>query len=140
MQLLVPLGVVLTLLTNNRHVFGIVATAHVLVSALRVVLSPTVTVGAGGAMFAVVAAVLIRSIGFVMRNRSKEAIQLAIAGVFGPAIIVFLFVAVLDEASRTAHFIHFFGFLFGGTVETAFVLFGHDAAINTRHVPDRLVG
>jgi len=120
--LIVPFGVVLTLLTGNRHVLLVMVVPHVLGNLLRVAVAPAFAYGASGAAFALVAATLVRSTGYGMGNASRESVETVLAGLLVPFLVAFLLVAVLAGVGPTAHFVHFFAFLFGAAIEAMYVL------------------
>lgn len=122
MTLIVPFGVVLTLLTSNRHVLLVMVVPHALGNLLRVAVAPAFAYGASGAAFALVAATLVRSTGYAMDTASRESLGTALVGLLTPFLFGFLLVAVLAGVSPTAHFVHFFAFLFGAAIESLYVL------------------
>jgi membrane associated rhomboid family serine protease len=125
MRLLVPFGIVLTLLTNNRHVLGIILVSHLLSAMLYGVVSGPV-IGSSGAVFGLTAATLVRSIGEGLQNASVETLQTVIYGMLAPFLTVLLVVAIFNIPPGIAHFGHFFGFLFGAAYEAIVVFRQHE--------------
>jgi membrane associated rhomboid family serine protease len=126
MWLLLPFGAVLTVLTSNRHVLGVVLVSHGLSNLVWVATTAGVAVGTSGAAFGVVAATLVRATGYAFQNASTESLQTALAGMVVPFLGGFFLVVVLAGPSRIAHLAHFFAFLFGGAMETMYVLTDRD--------------
>lgn len=135
MYILVPFGVLLTLFTSNRHVMGVMLVSHVLGSVVRVAVAPAVAVGSSGAALGLAAAALVRTTGYGLQNTSEEWLQTGLYALFVPLACGFLFIAVLAGGrGTTAHFIHFFAFLFGGAMEAIYVFSEYgDSGSGTRN-------
>jgi membrane associated rhomboid family serine protease len=125
MRLLVPLGIVLTLLSNNRHVLALMFVAHV-PSAMVYGFVAGPVVGSSGVAFGIAAAALVRSIGVGLQNFSMETLQTTILGLLTPFVAGLLVVAIFNVPPGVAHFGHFFSFLFGAGYESAVVLTNHE--------------
>lgn len=138
MRLWIPFGVVLTWLTSDKHVFGLVVTENLLTSVLDMATKLTVGVGMSSATLAVVAATLVRSTGYAMQNASKESLRTAITGLLVPALGGLFLVMVVAGPSRIDHFAHFLGFLFGGAIEAMYVFGDHEPTTNEREIPRRI--
>lgn len=121
MRLLIPFGVLLTWLTSNRHVLVVVVFAQLLSNVLSGVAGQFVF-GASGIMLALVAAALVRSIGYAMQDASAEMVQAVVGGVLSVASLA-LFVIFLGSGGTgwIAHFHHFLGFTFGGAIEAVYL-------------------
>lgn len=115
-------GVLLTWLTSNRHVFGVIVVAEFLSQLISTAIGQP-GIGLSGTVFALAAALLVRATGIAMGDASSDTLSAAITGVFTPVAVGFLVVAILlGGDSRIAHFSHFFGLLFGGAIEAVYVL------------------
>ncbi|WP_136687927.1 rhomboid family intramembrane serine protease [Halorhabdus amylolytica] len=139
MELFVPFAVVLTLLTSNRHVLGIVIVSHVLSNVVWVATVMGPAIGTSGATFGVVAATLVRATGYAFQNGSMESLQTMVAATLAPLLLGFFLVSILAGQSTIAHFAHFFAFLFGGGMEAMYVFAGHESDDDERSAPDRFV-
>lgn len=124
MRLLVPFGIVLTLLSNNRHVLAVILVSHVPAAMVYGLVGGTV-VGSSGVAFGIAAATLVRSVGAGLQDASVETLQTTILGLLTPFVASLLVVAVFDVPPGIAHFGHVFGFVFGAGYESAVVLAGH---------------
>lgn len=121
MDLWLPAGVALTLLTSNRHVLLIIVTAHGLAQIVGIA-TGQLGVGFSSAALAAIAAVLVRATGIALQNASDETLQAVVAGVLTLVSTCFLLIAIFAGANTTiAHFHHFFGLLFGGAIEAMYV-------------------
>ncbi|MFB6179483.1 MAG: rhomboid family intramembrane serine protease [Halorientalis sp.] len=136
MEAWIPFGIVLTWLTSNRHVFGVVVVSHLLASVVGLLLG-RFGIGMSVAVFALIAATLVRSVGAAFQNASMESLQAAIMGVLVPLVGALFFLALVGWHSRIGHFLHFLGFLFGGAIEAMFVFGGHDRDTDERTIPRR---
>ena len=121
MRLLIPFGILLTWLTSNRHVFVVVASAQLLANVLSGVAGQFVF-GASGIVLALIAAALVRSIGFAMQDAAAEMVQAVVGGVLSVAALA-LFMVFLGSGGTgwIAHFHHFLGFTFGGAIEAIYL-------------------
>jgi len=121
MRLLIPFGILLTWLTSNRHVFVVVAFAQLSANVLSGVAGQFVF-GASGIVLALIAATLVRSIGFAMQDAAAEMVQAVVGGVLSVAALT-LFVVFLGSGGTgwIAHFHHFLGFTFGGAIEAIYL-------------------
>lgn len=121
MRLLIPFGILLTWLTSNRHVFVVVASAQLLANVLSGVAGQFVF-GASGIVLALMAATLVRSIGFAMQDAAAEMVQAVVGGVLSVAALA-LFMVFLGSGGTgwIAHFHHFLGFTFGGAIEAIYL-------------------
>ncbi|WP_172824866.1 rhomboid family intramembrane serine protease [Halorientalis sp. IM1011] len=124
MLVLVPLGVVLTLLTSDKHVLGVVVGADALASFVYHLGSGPV-VGSSGIAFAIIGVLIVRTVGDAMQNASVEWLLTIMVGLFLPFFLVLFVVAVALHGTWVAHFGHLLSFAFGGMLEAAFVLVGH---------------
>ncbi|MFB6200839.1 MAG: rhomboid family intramembrane serine protease [Halorhabdus sp.] len=139
MELLVPFGLVLTWLTSNRHVLGVVLGAQFAAAVLSFAVRFGPGVGSSLAVFAVVAAALVKAVGDGFQRASAESLQTMLLTLVGPlALGLFLVAVIAGGHTRVDHFGHFFAFLFGGAIETMFVLAEHGKETE-RSVPDRIV-
>jgi membrane associated rhomboid family serine protease len=127
MRLLVPLGIVLTLLSNNRHVLGLILVSHVPAAMVYGFVAGPI-VGSSGVAFGIAAAALVRSTGVGLQNASMETLQATILGLLTPLVAGLLVVAIFNVPPGVAHFGHFFSFLFGAGYEAIVVLSEHERA------------
>ena len=139
MQLWLPFGVVLTWLTSNRHVFGVAVVSHVLTSMVGLAIH-RFGIGMSIAVFAVIAATLVRSTGYAFQNASMESLQTALAGLLVPVLGGLFLIVLVAGNTRVGHFAHFLGFLFGGAIEAMFVFTGHETDENERRTVPRRIG
>jgi len=133
-----PIGVVFTLLTSNRHVLLVAVVAHVSTQIVSSGLLRFVS-GLSVAVFAVLTATLVRSIGVAFQNRSMEALQNALAALLIPVLTGVLLIAIVVGPSWVGHLEHFFGALFGAAIESMYVLRGHESATAEPGAPDRSI-
>ena len=124
MLVLVPLGVVLTLLTSDKHVLAVVVGADALASFVYHIGSGPV-VGSSGIAFAIIGVLLVRTVGDAMQNASMEWLLTIMVGLFLPFFLVLFIVAIALQGAWVAHFEHLLAFCFGGMLEAAFVVVGH---------------
>lgn len=126
MRLLVPFGIVFTLLTSNRHVLVVVVFAQFLSNIISGIVGQFVF-GASGVMLALIAASLVRSTGYAMQDAQPESVQTIVGTLLSLAALA-LFVIFLGAggSSWIAHFHHFLGFLFGGAIESIYLFSGLD--------------
>lgn len=124
MLVLVPFGIVLTLLTSDKHVLAVVVGADALASFVYHIGSGPV-VGSSGIAFAIVGVLLVRTVGDAMQNASMEWLLAIMIGLFLPFFLVLFVVAVALHGAWVAHFGHLLAFCFGGMCEAAFVIVGH---------------
>lgn len=126
MRLWIPIGIVFTLLTNNREVFVVAVLSHLMT---QIVSNGMFRFGAGLsiAVFAIMAATLVRSTGIAFQNYSKETVQWALAGMMVPILGAVFMVVVLIGPSPVGHLEHFFGALFGAAIEAFYVFDDHDS-------------
>jgi len=140
MQLLLPFGVLLTWLTSNRHVLVVVVGAQLLANVVSGVAGQFVF-GASGVMLAIIAASLVRSTGYAMQDASPEAVQMVVGSLLAVASFG-LFLVFLGSGGTgwIAHFHHFLGFTFGGTIEAIYLFSGSDESDERteRSVPRRI--
>jgi len=138
MRLWIPLGAVLTWLTSNRHVLGLAVTAQVLATVVSLAIGQF-GVGLSAVVLAVGAATLVKATGVAMGDASATAVQITVAGVFAPALVGFLLVAILaGPATEIGHFAHFFGFLYGGAIEAMYVFSAAQPEDDGRRIPEHL--
>lgn len=124
-RLLVPFGVVLTLLTSDRHVLGLVAFAHV-VSSLLYAVGGGLAVGASGVVFAVFAGLVVRTTGDAMQNQPTKTLLAIEAGLLLPFTVVLYGLVIAVDFGQIAHMGHFMAFCWGALYELAFVGIGHE--------------
>lgn len=127
MRLWIPVGIVFTLLTSNRHVLLVAVVAHV---TTQIVSSGLLRFGTGlsVAVFAILMATLVRSIGYAFQNHSMEALQNALAIGLIPMLAGVFLIVVLAGPSDIGHLEHFLGALFGCAIESIYVLSEHETA------------
>lgn len=138
MWLLIPFGVVLTLLTSNRHVLVVVLFAQLLANVVSGIAGQFVF-GASGVVLALIAASLVRSTGYAMQDASPEAVQTVVGALLSIASLALFFVFLGSGGSGwIAHFHHFLGFLFGGAIESIYLFSGSTETETERTVPRRM--
>lgn len=138
MLLFIPFAVVLTLLTNNRHVLGVIVVSHVLAAVVWVATTLSPGIGTSGATFGVVAATLVRSSSYALENASRESLQAIVAGLLAPFLAGLFVITLVAGQSHVAHFAHFLAFLFGGAMEAMYVFSGHEEGSNERTLSKRV--
>lgn len=125
MRLWIPFGVVFTLLTSNRHLLVVGVTSHVLTQVVSSGLFRFVS-GLSVVVFAVMAAALVRSVGYAYQNQSMEALQNALGLLLIPLLTGVFLVVVLAGPSWVGHLEHFLGALFGAAIEMMYVFHEHE--------------
>lgn len=121
MDLWIPVGILLTLVTNNRHVLVIVLVPELLTQVVMI------AIGGGGygfssSVWAAMAAVLVRATGIAFQNASDELLQTAVAYILIlTCTVAFLHVLFVPLSEAGSGFLHFFGFFFGGAIESVYV-------------------
>lgn len=137
MRLWIPFSLVLTWLTSDRHLLGLVVTVNFLESLVNMPVEGG-TVGMSSVVFGVVAASLVRSTDYAMENASLETVQTAVAGMLLPGLVGFFLIMGLAGPRNIADFGHFLGFLFGGAIEAIYVLGDRESEASGRDVPKRV--
>ncbi|MDS0261645.1 rhomboid family intramembrane serine protease [Haloarcula sp. S1CR25-12] len=120
MRLWLPVGIVLTWLTSNRHVLWLVIAVGVGKTATGILIQGP-TVGMSGVVFGVAAAALVRSTDYALQDASLETVQTVVAGLMIPLATGFFLIVILAGPRWIADFSHFLGFLFGGAIEAMYV-------------------
>jgi membrane associated rhomboid family serine protease len=138
MRLLIAFGIVLTVLTSNRHVLVVVVFAQLLANVVSGVAGQFVF-GASGVVLALIAASLVRSTGYAMQDASAETVQTVVGSLLSLASLA-LFLVFLGSGGSgwIAHFHHFLGFLFGGAIESIYLFGGESETETERTVPRRI--
>jgi membrane associated rhomboid family serine protease len=131
-----PIGVVFTLLTSNRHVLLVAVAAHLSTQIVSSGLLRFVS-GLSVVVFAVLTATLVRSIGVAFQNHSMETLQNALAVLLIPVLAGVFLIVIVVGPSWVGHLEHFFGALFGAAVESMYVLRDHESAAADQPVPER---
>ena len=126
LQLLVPFGILLTLLTRDEHVLVVVIVSQLLGSLLYVATMGGWGVGSSLALSAVFAATLVRAIGIGMQNASAAWLQTIVGGTLVPFNMTLFVVVLFSGPDDIAHFAHFYGFLLGGAIEAIYVFAEHE--------------
>lgn len=121
---LLVFGVAMTLLTADEHVLGLIVVPSVIGSVFYAV-GGGVVVGSSGAVFAIFAGLLVRSVGDAMQNESMETLLAIELGLLAPFVLVLMFMIVAVSGHGVAHMGHFMAFCFGALYEFAFVAHGH---------------
>jgi membrane associated rhomboid family serine protease len=116
----VPFGVVLTLLTGNRHVLGVILVSHG-VPALGLGLIGWLGVGSSIAAFGILSATLVRSVGLGMQNESDATFQMTALGLLAPFVSTLFVLVLFNVPAGINHTAHFLGFLCGAGYEYVFV-------------------
>ncbi len=115
-----PFGVLLTLLTDNRHVLAVVLVSHG-VPALVLGLMGWLGVGSSIAAFGVLSATLVRAVGLGMQNQSDETFQAVALGLLTPFLATLFLLALFNVPADINHAGHFLGFLCGASYELVVV-------------------
>mgnify|MGYP000368565422 CR=1 FL=1 len=131
-----PVGVVFTLLTSNRHVLLVAVAAHLSTQIVSSGLLRFVS-GLSVVVFAVLTATLVRSIGVAFQNHSTETLQNALAVLLIPVLAGVFLIVIVVGPSWVGHLEHFFGALFGAAIESMYVLRDHEATTAAPSVPAR---
>lgn len=121
-MLVLPLGVLFTWLTSDRHVLGVAVTANVLTSFVSAWGLRRTGAGLSVVAMALMAAVAVRAVGVATQDADSESFQLAALGLVVPLGGWLFATAVVIGQSPVGHFAHFLGFLFGAAVEGIYVL------------------
>ncbi|MDY6779393.1 MAG: rhomboid family intramembrane serine protease, partial [Halobacteria archaeon] len=126
MLILVPLGVLLTWFTNNRHVLGVMFISHLLATLTRVAIYfsvGTISIGVGSslAVFGVIAATLVRTTGIGLRNTPDGVLRGTVYVLLGLSLLALLLVPVVVGNTVVDHLGHALGFMFGGAIESLYV-------------------
>jgi membrane associated rhomboid family serine protease len=122
MYFLVPAGIILTYLTSNREVLGVVLVSHLPTAAFCATIGLT-ALGAGAAAYGVLAAVLVRTTWFCAEEYSgavRVASSIAVVVLSGVALTALV---VVSGASQVAYIIPLSGFVLGGTFESLRVIY-----------------
>ncbi|MFC7077229.1 hypothetical protein [Haloarcula halophila] len=120
MRLWLPFGILLTLMTSNRHVLGLVVVTNFLTILVAITIEGP-GVGISHVVLGVAAATLVRSAGYAFQNASTALLQYVIAGLLIPTAGGLLLVMILAGPRWIGDFHHFLGFLFGGAIESIYV-------------------
>ena len=122
----VPFGVVLTWLTNNRHVLAVVVVPQYLSAACFTLFTGATVVGASGVAFAFLGAVLVRAVGLTFRSTSTETLLAAILGAVCPFLVALFLLRLFVGVTSVAHMGHLLSFTVATALETGAVLSAHD--------------
>ncbi len=132
LRLWIPIAIVFTWLTSNRHLLVVIIGAHISTNVVSAAVGSFVF-GLSGVLFAVYAALVVRATAIIVQNQSFDIQQVAASSaliVFGGGFFfVFLLIGHQDGI---AHFGHFLGFLFGGAIQAIYVF-------SDNHEPGRTV-
>lgn len=137
MYFLVPAGVILTYLTNNKKVLYVVVVSHIPTVTLCATIGLEI-VGAGAAAYGLLAAVLVRTTWFCAEGYSgivRVGSSIAAVALAGAALVTLV---VTAGGSQITYLIPVSGFLLGGTFESCRVLyaFGYEG-YDSRIIPDK---
>lgn len=122
MSLLIPLGLLLTWLTSDRHVLAVAVTSHVLTVVLAFLALFRTSVGSSVVMMAFMAAVAVRATGEATQDTDVAVFQAAALGLVVPLAGWLFALFVVIGPSPVGHLEHFLGFAFGAAVEGIYVL------------------
>lgn len=122
----IPIATLFTLLTSNRHLLVVAVVSHLLA---QIASNGLFRFGSGLsiAVFAVMTATLVRSVGIAFQNQSMEALQNAAALLLIPILTGVLLIVIIAGPSQIGHFEHFLGALFGAGVELIYVFSNHES-------------
>lgn len=130
-QLWIPFGVALTLLTSNRHVFGVAVGAYALTQVMLIAIVCN-GYGMNVVVFAVIAATLFRAVGYLLRNASREVMENALVGLAVPAIMAVFAYEFLTSGSFIGNTA---GFMFGAGIEILWVIHDYGGSTTERPMP-----
>jgi len=122
MYFLVPAGILLTYLTNNRKVLYVITVSHIPTVTLCATIGMDV-VGAGAAAYGILAAVLVRTTWFCAEDYSgalRVASSIAVVALAGAGLVSLVMVS---GAPQVAYIIPLSGFVLGGTFESLRVIY-----------------
>jgi membrane associated rhomboid family serine protease len=117
----VPVGVLLTYLTSNRHVLGVVLMSQFLAVFVYGIGMWSVVYGSSPAAFGLWGATVVGLAGLAGQNHSSTGLGVLLLGIMVPFGGVLLLISVSDAGSGIAHFTHLLGFVFGGAYEAIYV-------------------
>lgn len=126
MRFWIVFGTIFTLLTSNRHLLVVAVVSHILT---QIASSGLFRFGVGMSVvvFAVGAAILVRSIAITLQNESMVALQYGLVGLVPPVLLGFAMIFIIAGPSQIGHFEHFLGAVFGAAVESIYVLSEHES-------------
>jgi len=122
MTILVPVGIVLTWLTNNRHVLGTVLISHVPAVFVVGLTLHRLGIGASAAAYGLLAATLVRGTDVAAQRQPFRTLWVLLFFLMAPFTLGILYVGVTQTSTDVGHFAHLFGFVFGGAYEAIYVL------------------
>jgi membrane associated rhomboid family serine protease len=125
MWLWIPFGTLFTWFTSNRHLLWF-AFAVNFMTVLIALFIEELGLGMSHVVFGVVAATLVRSVGLGLRNGSQELLQVGITVPLTFGVVGFFVVMVFAGPRWIADFYHLLGFMFGGAIESMYVLNAHE--------------
>jgi len=138
LRLWIPIAILFTWLTSNRHLLVVIIGAHISANVVSAAVGSFVF-GLSGVVFAVCAALVARATAITVQNQPSDVQQVAVSSaliVFGGGFFfVFLLIGHQDGI---AHFGHFLGFLFGGAIEAIYVFSDRDEPERTVPTGPRL--
>ena len=121
MSIIVPVGIVLTWLTSNRHVLGAVLLSHMPAVFVVGLTLHQVGIGASAAAYGLLAATLVRGTQVAAQRQSSRTLWVLLLLLMVPFTLAILYVGVTRTSTDVGHFAHLFGFVFGGAYEAIYV-------------------
>lgn len=123
MTIIVPVGVVLTWLTSNRHVLGAVLISQVPAVIVVGLTLRQLGVGASAAAYGLLAATLVRGTDVAAQRHSSRTLWMLLLLLMVPFRLGILYVGVTHTSTDVGQFAHLFGFgfFFGGAYEAIYV-------------------
>jgi hypothetical protein len=132
LQLWLPFGIALTLLTNNRHVLAISVGSYVLTQILLICIVCN-GYGMNVVLFAVIAGTLFRTVGILLSNQPESVLEDGLVAIAAVAILV---VFVFEFGTGGSFIGNTAGFAFGAGIEILWVIRDYGGSTSDRTVRD----
>lgn len=121
MTIIVPVGIVLTYLTSNRHVLGVVFISHIPAVFVVGLTLHRLGIGASAAGYGLLAATMVRGTDIAAQRYSSRVLWMLLLFLMVPFVVAILYLGVTYTSTDVGHFAHLFGFVFGGAYEAIYV-------------------
>lgn len=125
MWLWIPFGTLLTWYTSNRHLLGFAFAVNLMTTVIALFIEG-LGLGMSHVVFGVIAATLVQSVGLGLRNGSMELLQIGLTVPLAFGVVGFFVVMVFAGPRWIADLYHLLGFVFGGAIESMYVLAAHE--------------